>query len=217
MLALLLISIVYLYFNINNDEILISIGKTLVSTEVLEEQFVCDLQKCKGECCIAGDSGAPLEESELTEIDKYYEVVKPYLQAEAIESIEKIGHYLIDSDNDWVTPLVHGNRECVYTVFENGIAKCSFEKAFFEGKIPFRKPVSCHLYPVRITKFKTYDAVNYDRWDVCAAACKLGKSLKVPVYKFLKDSLIRKYGEDWYAQLEIAAHLLEEKKIDQKK
>ena len=217
MLALLLISIVYLYFNINNDEILISIGKTLVSTEVLEEQFVCDLQKCKGECCIAGDSGAPLEESELTEIDKYYEVVKPYLQAEAIESIEKLGHYLIDSDNDWVTPLVHGNRECVYTVFENGIAKCSFEKAFFEGKIPFRKPVSCHLYPVRITKFKTYDAVNYDRWDVCAAACKLGKSLKVPVYKFLKDSLIRKYGEDWYAQLEIAAHLLEEKKLDQKK
>lgn len=217
MLALLLISIVYLYFNINNDEILISIGKTLVSTEVLEEQFVCDLQKCKGECCIAGDSGAPLEESELDEIDKYYEVVKPYLQAEAIESIEKLGHYLIDSDNDWVTPLVHGNRECVYTVFENGIAKCSFEKAFFEGKIPFRKPVSCHLYPVRITKFKTYDAVNYDRWDVCAAACKLGKSLKVPVYKFLKDSLIRKYGEEWYAQLEIAAHLLEEKKIDQKK
>lgn len=217
MLALLLISIVYLYFNINNDEILISIGKTLVSTEVLEEQFVCDLQKCKGECCIAGDSGAPLEESELNEIDKYYEVVKPYLQAEAIESIEKLGHYLIDSDNDWVTPLVHGNRECVYTVFENGIAKCSFEKAFFEGKIPFRKPVSCHLYPVRITKFKTYDAVNYDRWDVCAAACKLGKSLKVPVYKFLKDSLIRKYGEEWYAQLEIAAHLLEEKKIDQKK
>ncbi len=217
MLALLLISIVYLYFNINNDEILISIGKTLVSTEVLEEQFVCDLQKCKGECCIAGDSGAPLEESELNEIDKYYEVVKPYLQAEAIESIEKLGHYLIDSDNDWVTPLVHGNRECVYTVFENGIAKCSFEKAFFEGKIPFRKPVSCHLYPVRITKFKTYDAVNYDRWDVCAAACKLGKSLKVPVYKFLKDSLIRKYGEEWYAQLEIAAHLLEEKKLDQKK
>ena len=217
MLALLLISVVYLYFNINNDEILISIGKTLFSTEVLEEQFVCDLQKCKGECCIAGDSGAPLEESELEEIDKYYVVVKPYLQAEAIESIEKLGHYLIDSDNDWVTPLVHGNRECVYTVFENGIAKCSFEKAFFEGKIPFRKPVSCHLYPVRITKFKTYDAVNYDRWDVCAAACKLGKSLKVPVYKFLKDSLIRKYGEDWYAQLEIAAHLLEEKKLDQKK
>ena len=217
MLALLLISVVYLYFNINNDEILISIGKTLVSTEVLEEQFVCDLQKCKGECCIAGDSGAPLEESELEEIDKYYEVVKPYLQSEAVESIEKLGHYLIDSDNDWVTPLLHGNRECVYTVFENGIAKCSFEKAFFEGKIPFRKPVSCHLYPVRITKFKTYDAVNYDRWDVCAAACKLGKSLKVPVYKFLKDSLIRKYGEDWYSQLEIAAHLLEEKKLDQKK
>ena len=216
-MALLLISDVYLYFNINYDEILISIGKTLVSTEVLEEQFVCDLQKCKGECCIAGDSGAPLEESELEEIDKYYEVVKPYLQPEAVESIEKLGHYLIDSDNDWVTPLVNGNRECVYTVFENGIAKCSFEKAFFEGKIPFRKPVSCHLYPVRITKFKSYDAVNYDRWDVCAAACKLGKSLKVPVYKFLKDSLIRKYGEEWYAQLEVAAHLLEEKKLDQKK
>ena len=196
---------------------MIAIGKTLVSLDVIEEQFVCDLQKCKGECCIAGDSGAPLEESELQEIDKYFEVVKPYLQPEAIESIEKLGQYLVDSDNDWVTPLVHGHRECAYTVFENGIAKCSFEKAYLEGKIPWRKPISCHLYPIRITKLKSYDAINYDRWDICGDACKLGKNLKVPVYKFLKDSLIRKYGEEWYEQLTIAAQMLEEKKVDKKK
>jgi hypothetical protein len=195
----------------------IAIGNTIVSTEVLEEHFVCDLEKCKGACCVAGDSGAPLDESELPELEKYYEVVKPYLQKEGIESIEKQGFYVIDSDNDWVTPLIHGHRECAYTIFENGIAKCSFEKAYFEGKIPFRKPVSCHLYPVRITKLKAYDAVNYDRWDVCAAACKLGKSLKVPVYKFLKDSLIRKYGEEWYEQLEIAANLLQEQKDEKRK
>ncbi|CAN5380746.1 DUF3109 family protein [soil metagenome] len=191
---------------------MISIGNTLVSSEVLEEHFVCDLAKCKGECCIAGDSGAPLEDSELKEIETYYPEVKAMLQPEAIASIEKLGVYLKDSDNDWVTPLVNGNRECVYTIFENGIAKCSFEKAYFEGRIPFRKPVSCHLYPVRITKYKDFDAVNYDRWEVCAPACTLGKSLKVPVYKFLKDSLIRKYGDDWYQQLVIAADLLKESK-----
>ena len=191
---------------------MISIGKTLISTDVLEKQFVCDLQKCKGECCIAGDSGAPLEEDELEEIDKYYEDVKPYLHPEAIASIEKQGHYLIDSDNEWVTPLVNGHRECVYVVFEKGIATCSFEKAFLAGQIPFRKPVSCHLYPIRIKKYKSYEAVNYDKWEVCADACKLGKNLKVPVFRFLKDALIRKYGETWYEELVIADQLLKEHK-----
>lgn len=196
---------------------MIQIGeKTIVSTEIIEEQFVCDLQKCKGECCVAGDSGAPLELDERDELEKYYPVVKPYLQQEAIDSIEKQGFYLKDDDNDWVTPLVNGHRECAYTIFENGIAKCSFEKAYFEGKIPFRKPISCHLYPIRIKKLKAFEAINYDRWEVCAPACKLGKSLKVPVYKFLKDSLVRKYGEEWYKELEVAAVLWKQEKENEK-
>ena len=184
---------------------MLQIGKTLVSLEVIEEQFVCDLQKCKGACCVAGDSGAPLEMEELDEIDKYYPSVKHLLSTEANDSVTKYGTWLKDNDGDWVTPLTNGTGACAYTVFEDGMAKCSFEKLYFEGKIPFRKPVSCHLYPIRISVFKAYDAVNYHRWDVCAPACKLGKNLKVPLFKFLKDPLIRKYGEDWYNELTIAA------------
>jgi hypothetical protein len=196
----------------------ISIGNTVVSEEILEEHFVCDLQKCKGACCIEGDSGAPLEESEKAEIEKYYPIVKHLLQPEGIESIETQGLYVKDNDGDLVTPLIHGHRECAYTIFdENNIAKCAFEKANNDGLIPWRKPISCHLYPVRITKFKAYDAINYDRWDICSAACKLGKSLKVPVYKFLKDSLTRKYGSEWYNELEIAAQLWKEEVQSRKK
>lgn len=184
---------------------MIAIGKTLVSDELLEEHFVCDLSKCKGACCVEGDSGAPLEEDEMQEIDAYFPVIREMLPAEALNSIDQFGLYLKDRDGDLVTPLVNGYRECVYTLFENGIAKCAFEKAYFEGKIPWRKPVSCHLYPVRISKMKDYDAVNYDRWSVCAPACSLGNSLKVPVYRFLKDALVRKYGEEWYTELSLAA------------
>jgi len=195
---------------------MIEIGKTLVSDELLEEHFVCDLQKCKGECCIAGDYGAPLDKSELKEIEKYYPFVKDMLPAKAQKSIEKQGLYLKDDEDEWVTPLVDGVGECAFTIFENGIAKCSFEKAYYDGIIPWKKPVSCHLYPVRIRKLRNYEAVNYDRWDVCAPACKLGKSLKVPVYKFLKESLTRKYGEEWYKELEIAAGLLAEARAAEK-
>jgi hypothetical protein len=191
---------------------MIEIGKTLISTELLEEHFVCDLNKCKGECCIAGDYGAPLDKSELKEIEKYYPFVKPLLQERALKSIEEQGLYVKDDEGDWVTPLINGNEECAFTIFENGIAKCSFEKAYYDGQIPWKKPISCHLYPVRIKKLKNYDALNYDRWDVCAPACKLGKSLKVPVYQFLKESLTRKYGEEWYNELTIAAEMWKEEK-----
>jgi hypothetical protein len=191
---------------------MIEIGKTLISTELLEEHFVCDLNKCKGECCIAGDYGAPLDKSELKEIEKYYPIVKPLLQERALKSLEEQGLYMKDDEGDWVTPLINGNEECAFTIFENGIAKCSFEKAYYDGQIPWKKPISCHLYPVRIKKLKNYDALNYDRWDVCAPACKLGKSLKVPVYQFLKESLTRKYGEEWYKELTIAAEMWKEEK-----
>jgi len=191
---------------------MIEIGNTLISTELLEEHFVCDLNKCKGECCIAGDYGAPLDKSELKEIEKYYPIVKPLLQKKGIKSIEEQGLYVKDDEGDWVTPLINGNEECAFTIFENGIAKCSFEKAYNDGQIPWKKPISCHLYPVRIKKIKNYDALNYDRWDVCAPACKLGKSLKVPVFQFLKESLTRKYGEEWYNELTIAAEMWKEEK-----
>jgi hypothetical protein len=191
---------------------MIEIGKTLISTELLEEHFVCDLNKCKGECCIAGDYGAPLDKSELKEIEKYYPIVKPLLQERALKSLEEQGLYMKDDEGDWVTPLINGNEECAFTIFENGIAKCSFEKAYYDGQIPWKKPISCHLYPVRIKKLKNYDALNYDRWDVCAPACKLGKSLKVPVYQFLKESLTRKYGEEWYNELTLAAEMWKEEK-----
>ena len=191
---------------------MIEIGKTLISTELLEEHFVCDLNKCKGECCIAGDYGAPLDKSELKEIDKYYPIVKPLLQKKGIKSIEEQGLYVKDDEGEWVTPLINENEECAYTIFEDGIAKCAFEKAYYDGQIPWKKPISCHLYPVRIKKLKNYDALNYDRWDVCAPACKLGKSLKVPVYQFLKESLTRKYGEEWYNELTVAAEMWKEEK-----
>jgi hypothetical protein len=191
---------------------MISIGNTLVSEELLEEKFVCDLTRCKGHCCVEGDSGAPLEKEELKQLEEVYPVVKEMLTEEGRKSIEEQGLYLIDGDGDYVTPLVGGYRECAFTVFDNGIAKCGIEKAYLEGKVNFRKPVSCHLYPVRITRYRSYDAVNYERWSVCAPACKLGEHLKVPVYVFLKDSLTRKYGEKWYAELSLAAEVYQKER-----
>jgi len=183
----------------------IIIDKTIVSDDLLDKQFVCSLDKCKGACCVAGDSGAPLEFEETEALEKITEQVKPYMTKEGIEAVEKFGTWLIDSDGDFVTPLVEGVKQCAYVFMEKGIAKCAIERAYNEGKINFKKPVSCHLYPVRITRHTDYDAVNYDRWDICAPACKNGKDLGVPVFQFVKDALIRKYGKEWFEQLEGAA------------
>ncbi len=192
---------------------MIAIDQTVVSEELLEKKFVCDLARCKGACCVEGESGAPLDKEELKLLEEVYPIVKDSLSKEGRESIEEQGVYVTDNEGDLVTPLVGGYRECAYTIFENGIAKCSIEKAYFEGKTKFRKPMSCHLYPVRITKYKSYDAVNYEKWSVCKPACKLGEELKMPVYVFLKEPLIRKYGVGWYAQLELVATHLSTKKI----
>jgi len=184
---------------------MIAIDNTLVSEDLIRKKFVCDLNRCKGACCVAGDAGAPVAADEYKALERNYEGIKPYLTAKGIKSVEKYGLYVTDKDGDVVTPLVGGNKECAYTVFENGIAGCGIEKAFNDGKSDFRKPVSCHLYPVRITSYKDYDAVNYHDWEICSPACKLGKALQVPVFRFLKDALIRKYGSDWYLKLEVAA------------
>ena len=191
---------------------MIAIGKTLISEEVIEKQFVCDLNACKGACCVKGDYGAPLEDEELPMLDAVYEKVKPYMRKEGIAAVEKQGKYLRYEEKEWVTPLVK-EKECAYVYFEDTIAKCAIEKAYYDGKVDWKKPISCHLYPIRLTKQKNgYEAINYDRWNICNPACKLGKSLQVPVFKFLKESLIRRYGEDWYIELELAAHLIEEQK-----
>lgn len=184
---------------------MIAIDNSLVSEDLLDKHFVCDLSKCKGACCVEGDAGAPLEDKEVEKLEEIFEDIKPYLREEGILAILQNGTSVQDpSDNEWVTPLVN-NSECAYVVFENGITKCGIEKAWKDGISDFRKPVSCHLYPIRITSYKSYDAVNYDKWDICAPACDLGKELKVPVYQFAKDSLIRKYGENWYKDLEEVA------------
>ena len=183
---------------------MIAIGDTIVSEHLLEKKFVCDLNACKGECCVAGDAGAPLDEDELEKLKKVFPKVKPYMQPEGVKAVKEQGVYVFDEDGDYVTPLIDG-KECAFTIFdEKGIAKCAIEQAYLEGKIDYKKPISCHLYPVRITKYKDYDAVNYHKWEVCRAACRCGDKLNVPVYRFLKEPLIRKYGEDWYKQLEMA-------------
>jgi hypothetical protein len=190
---------------------MIAIENTLVSDEILENAFVCDLNRCKGECCVAGDMGAPLDEDELPVLESIYEDIKPYLSETGIAAIEKQGLYLIEEgEKEYTTPLIDG-KECVYTIFDKGIAACGIERAYLDGKIDFKKPISCHLYPVRINRLDGYDAVNYHHWDVCSPACSLGKQLKVPVYVFLKEPLTRKYGSDWYDQLTYAATHLHSK------
>lgn len=191
---------------------MIEIGRTIISREVFEKQFVCDLLKCKGACCVEGDSGAPLTGEEAALLEQEYPKIEQYLPENHREEIRKQGYSVIDSDNDTVTPLVN-NRQCAYSFFDDkGIVKCSIQKAYTEGKISFRKPVSCHLYPVRITEYKTFDAINYEKIDVCKPGRECGRSMQVPLYRFLKEPLIRKYGEEWYRQAEIAAGYLEKNK-----
>ncbi len=185
---------------------MISIGNALISEDLLEKAFVCDLTKCKGACCVEGDAGAPLEDDEVLKLEEIFEDVKPFLRPEGVMAIEQQGTSVKDPvDNDWVTPLVNG-AECAYVIFDDkGVTKCGIEKAWEQGAVDWRKPVSCHLYPIRIDKYETYDAVNYHKWQICSPACDLGAQLKVPVYKFTKDALIRKYGPDWYEELEEVA------------
>lgn len=180
---------------------MIKVGEVLVSDDIKTVEFVCHLEKCKGACCVEGDLGAPLEEDELEKMKEIQSKVKPYLTAEGREAIKKQGPYILDEDGDYSTPTIAG-RECAYAHYDKeGVLKCGIEQAYLDGKIDFRKPISCHLYPIRITKKKEFEAVNYHRWSICSAACAYGKSLQVPLYRFLKEPLVRKYGEGWYEEL----------------
>ncbi|MGK7393168.1 MAG: DUF3109 family protein [Candidatus Cyclobacteriaceae bacterium M3_2C_046] len=180
---------------------MIIIKDTIISEDVRESHFVCDLNKCKGACCVEGDLGAPLEKKELKIIKRHLEQIKPFLSSEGRREIDRQGPYIYDEDHEYSTPTIEG-KECAYAIYDDqGILKCGIEEAFNEGKIDFRKPISCHLYPVRLTKYNQFTAVNYDRWEICSPACTLGRSLQVPLYVFLKDALVRKFGKSWYREL----------------
>lgn len=187
------------------------IENTIVSDDLVKIHFCCDITKCLGACCIEGDAGAPLEEEEVGIIEECYEIVKEYMTPEGIETIEKNGIIDYDSTGSIVTPLI-GDRDCAFISFDGDIAKCAFEKAWLDKNIKFRKPISCHLYPVRISEHDTYDAVNYNKWHICSPAIKNGQRLGLPLYKYLEEPLIRKYGRKWYKELVNQAKAYDKKK-----
>ena len=184
------------------------LGKTIVSEDIIKKDFVCNLSACKGACCIDGDAGAPLEKNETKILEEIYPKVKPFLRKEGIEAIENQGTSIVSEDGELETPLIKG-ADCAYVIFDKkNVALCAIEEAYNQGETDFKKPISCHLYPVRVQEYSEFSAVNYHQWQICDDACTLGKELQVPVYKFVKQALIRKFGEDWYTSLEqVAAKL----------
>lgn len=189
---------------------MIQIDDIVVSLDVIKEKFVCDLGACKGQCCVEGDAGAPVEQDEVKELEDVLPIVWDELSEEARKVIERQGVVYTDLDGDLVTSIVNG-KDCVFTCHDaDGNCFCAIEKAFRAGKTKFYKPISCHLYPIRVGDFGPYKALNYHRWDVCKAAVLLGQKEGVPVYRFLKEPLIRKFGQAWYDELEIAARELKE-------
>jgi hypothetical protein len=185
---------------------MIQIKDTLISDDIITECFVCNLSRCKGECCIAGDSGAPVGEEEKKTMEDVLPHVLPYMTPEGRRTVELMGAWVVDSyDRSPVTPLIDG-KECAYLIKnDEGISLCAIEQAYNDGKIRFKKPISCHLYPIRLSQIMSYTALNYHRWEVCSDACVLGKKLGVPIYKFLKEPLTARFGKNWYAELELTA------------
>lgn len=179
---------------------MIIIDDTLVSEELKNIYFSCDLSQCRGDCCVEGDAGAPLEEEEIAILEDYLDEIKPYMAQEGLDVVENTGVFDYDAEGEYVTPLVN-DRECAFVYFENGISYCAIEKAWLEKKISFQKPISCHLYPVRLSELKHHTAVNYDRWDICKMALIKGKQDNQPLYKYLKIPLTRKFGKKWYQKL----------------
>lgn len=186
------------------------IGKTVVSDEIIEKEFVCNLSACKGQCCVDGDAGAPLEQAETEILDKIYPIVKPFLRPKGVQTIETQGKWIVGEDGEYETPLIDG-ADCAYVIYDGDTALCGIEQAYNQGLVDWKKPISCHLYPVRIREFSDFSAVNYHKWHICSDACELGKELQVPIYKFVKEALVRKFGEAWYAELEDVAKELTQK------
>ena len=189
---------------------MIAIENILIADAVVQEHFICNLNACKGACCVEGDAGARLEKNELEILKKNYPQVEPLLTEDGKNAIAKQGTHITDENGIDRTPLVN-NGACAYVIFETGIAKCGIEKAYEEKKIDFQKPISCHLYPIRIKKHDGYESVNYEEWDICNPACVNGKKLKVRVFEFLKEPLIRKYGKEFFKTLKGAVDFAEKK------
>ena len=193
------------------------LGKTIVSEDILDREFVCNLHACKGACCVEGEAGAPVSKEEGVILQEIFPKIKPFLRQEGIEAIERQGVYTVNPIGEFETPLIEG-RECAYAIFdENQIVKCAIEKAFKEGVVEFYKPISCHLYPIRVKEYSLLTAVNYHAWPICNDACTLGKELKVPTYRFVKDALIRKFGLEWYDELDDMAQEYYEKRSKKKR
>lgn len=181
------------------------LGKTIVSEEIIQKDFVCNLSACKGACCIDGEAGAPLDKSETEKLEEIYPVIKKYLRKEGIQAIESQGTSIERENGDLETPLIN-DKDCAYVIFDDkGVAMCAIEEAYNQGDVDWKKPISCHLYPIRVQEYTEFSAVNYHRWEICDDACTLGKELQVPIYKFVKEALVRKFGEDWYIELEKVA------------
>jgi len=177
---------------------LVQIDDKIMSTELFERKFVCDLNACKGACCVEGDNGAPMTLEEVDILEDIYEEVKPFMRPEGIAAVEKDGVFYMDDFNHPATTLVNG-AECAFVYFdETGITKCAVEKAYLEGKTTWKKPISCHLYPIRTAVVGDSIALNYEEWKICQPACACGESLDVPVFRFLKEPLIRAFGEPFY-------------------
>ncbi len=191
---------------------MIQIANTLLSDDIFEAQFICDLCKCKGQCCVDGESGAPLTREEHDKIEEILPVIWDDLSPKAQQLISEQGISYNDTDGELVTSIVNG-EECVFTYYdENGICKCAIDTAYREGRIAVQKPISCHLYPIRLTDYADYTAVNYHQWSICRPAVKLGRKEGVPLYRFLREPLIRRFGEEWYNEVCEAATLLKKSK-----
>ena len=186
---------------------------TIVSEDILDEQFACNLSLCKGQCCIEGEAGAPVEDAEREILDAIFPLIKDLLTPEGVKAIEEQGTYTTNIRGEHETTLIDGEA-CAYSIIdEQGIAGCGIEKAYIEKRIDFRKPISCHLYPIRVTEYKTLTAVNYHVWDICSTACTLGKERKIPVFRFAREALIRKFGQKWYDELDKMAREYYSEKI----
>ena len=180
---------------------MVQIDDKIISLNIFERKFICDLGKCHGVCCVEGESGAPLEDEEIEILEKIYPEIEPYLSSRSKKEIKKQGKWVIDPDGDKVTPIIKG-KECVYAYFEkDGTCKCAIEKAHLDGKISFKKPISCHLYPIRVDTFNDFEALNYHHWPICEPARILGSKNGTPVFQFLKEPIIRKYGDAFYNEM----------------
>jgi hypothetical protein len=189
---------------------IIEIDDKLISAEVFEKKFVCDLNACKGVCCIEGDEGAPLTMEEVSILENDLDEIKPYMRDVGIAAVDEKGVFYIDQDNEPVTTLVNG-AECAFVNFdENGIAKCAIEQAHKDGKTDFKKPISCHLYPIRVAKLREHEAINYSEWNICKPACACGDELNVSIFRFLKEPLIRRFGIEFFQELEKVETALKE-------